>query len=408
MALHAQAWMWVLVAGAVHLLIFWFVTSGPPLASCINCTAGHPLSAADVRYYFEETSPGRPREAALAEYPPLAKLVIMAPRLVLVGPDLTVYLRAFELEMLLADLFILLAVAAWSAATAGAAAVPRRVAWFTAYVAVLSPLAYTRFDLVPTALAFASALAWGSGRPALGAVASALGTLTKLFPGSLAAVGFVHEIAHRNRTRMRGTLVFAVALPALTALTWTFGGHALFGSYLERKLQIESALAGIMMAGGRVAGLPMTLQNSHGAVELAMRGTRVLAALTLPLQGALLGATLYAVWRSRTSDFVRYGAAAILGLIVPGKVLSPQYLIWLTPFLSVLDGGAASRTRWLFLAACLATTVIFPFAYSELADFRWWAIGLLNLRNMLLLGCFLLLLGAPAARGRARVRSDGR
>lgn len=79
-------------------------------------------------------------------------------------------------------------------------------------------------------------------------------------------------------------------------------------------------------------------------------------------------------------------------------------LIWLVPFLSVLEGDAASRTRWLFLAACIATTVIFPFAYSELGHFHWWAIGLLNLRNMLLLGCFLLLLGG----GPARLRSDDR
>ena len=72
---------------------------------------------------------------------------------------------------------------------------------------------------------------------------------------------------------MRGTLVFIAALPALTALSWTFGGHTLFGSYVDRRLQLESTFAGILMAVGRMAGLPMAIVPSHGAFELGMRGT---------------------------------------------------------------------------------------------------------------------------------------
>jgi hypothetical protein len=87
----------------------------------------------------------------------------------------------------------------------------------------------------------------------------------------------------------------------------------------------------------------------------------------------------------------------MLALIIPARVFSPQYLIWLIPFLAVL-GETAFLVRWLFLAACVATTVLFPFAYSELGHFHWWAIGVLNLRNALLLGCFLLLVGEHRSR----------
>jgi Glycosyltransferase family 87 len=399
-----RALVWACPASVLHFLVFLFVTSGPPAAFCTHCTGGRLVNATDVSYYFEDTSPERSKEAALVEYPPLAKVVLMGPRLLATQGH--AYVRTFMLEMLLCNVLTVLVIALWSATTIGEAAVPRRLAWYTAYVAVLSPLVFTRFDLVPALLAFSAAIAWGSGLPTLGAVGSALGALTKLFPGSVAAVGFVHEFMHRERTRLRGTVVFAVSVPVLTALSWTFGGHALFASYLDRRLQLESALAGILMVVGQAAGLPMTAETSHGAIELGMRGTRLLAGLTLPLQGSFLSAALYSYWRTRGSDFLRYTTAAILALIVPAKVLSPQYLIWLVPFVSVLEGEVGRRARWLLLVCCVATIVIFPFRYYDLTQFRWWAIGLLNLRNALLLVLFgALILGRDTAHRTRAVAS---
>jgi hypothetical protein len=388
-----RAIAWALLTSVLHLLGFVFVTSGPSAAFCNHCTAGHLVSAVDVSYYFRSTSPERSREASLVEYPPLAKVVLMGPRLL--ASEERAYVRTFMLEMLLCDVLMVLVIALWSAATAGAATVPQRLAWYTGYVGLLSPVVFTRFDLVPTLLAFAAAIAWGAGRPTLGAIGSAVGALTKLFPGCVAALGCVHELMHRETTRLRGTVVFALSVLLLTALSWTFGGHAVFSSYLDRRLQLESAFAGVLMVVGQVAGLPMSAETSHGARELEMQGTGVLAALTLPLQGAFLFVTLYLYWRSRGSDFLRYTTAAIVALIVPAKVLSPQYMIWLAPFVSILEGEAGRRARWLFLACCVATTMIFPFGYAGLEHFRWWAIGLLNLRNALLLMLFgLLLAGA--------------
>jgi hypothetical protein len=400
----ARAAGWAVLFGAVHVLVFWFVTSGPRVAFCTNCTNGHLLNAGDVVRYFHDTSPTPPRELALVEYPPLARVVVLAPRLLVAQAD--AYARVFAFEMLICDLLAVLIIARWSAATAGAAAVPRRLAWYTAYVAALSPLAYTRFDLVPTVLAFAAAVAWNSGRSTLGAVGAAFGTLTKLFPGCVAAVGFVHEMTRGPESRMRGTLAFIVALPALTALSWTFGGHTLFLSYLDRNLQLESTFAGILMIVGRVAGLPMAIVPAHGAAELWTNGTHLLAMLTLPLQGALLCATLYACWRARGVEFLRFTAAAILALVVPAKVLSPQYLLWLTPFIAVLENGAGQRTRWVFLACCVGTTVIFPVRYADLTHFHWWAIGLLNARNALLLVLLGLLAGTRPAGGSTDPRPE--
>ena len=65
----------------------------------------------------------------------------------------------------------------------------------------------------------------------------------------------------------------------------------------------------------------------------------------------------------------RYSAAAVLAFIVFGKVLSPQYLIWLFPFLAVLDGRTGSLARKIFLLACLTTAMFYPgpgFSWSSI------------------------------------------
>ncbi len=68
---------------------------------------------------------------------------------------------------------------------------------------------------------------------------------------------------------------------------------------------------------------------------------------------------------------MRESAAAILAFILFSKVLSPQFLIWLVPFVSVLEGLTGKLARWLFLLCCLLTTLIFP----------WNFLGLLQLRD---------------------------
>ena len=84
--------------------------------------------------------------------------------------------------------------------------------------------------------------------------------------------------------------------------------------------------------------------------------------LAMPIQAAAL---LLVLWRARLSsaeDWPRFAAAILLAFIVTGKVLSPQYLIWILPFLAVMEGATGRRTRAIFLAGCLVTAFVFPWA----------------------------------------------
>jgi hypothetical protein len=96
------------------------------------------------------------------------------------------------------------------------------------------------------------------------------------------------------------------------------------------------------------------------------------------------------------TEGLRYSAAAVLAFIITGKVLSPQYLVWLFPFLAVLDGPSGRLARRLFLLGCVTTAMLYPGPGFVMAlDHRAGAILLLNLRNILLVWLLAWLLFGP-------------
>jgi hypothetical protein len=100
------------------------------------------------------------------------------------------------------------------------------------------------------------------------------------------------------------------------------------------------------------------------------------------------------------ADGLRYSAAAVLAFVAFGKVLSPQYLIWLFPFLAVLDGRTGNFARRVFLLYCLTTTLIYPGpGFFMILDHQAPAILLLNLRNAFMIWLLAVLLSRSTAEG---------
>ena len=113
--------------------------------------------------------------------------------------------------------------------------------------------------------------------------------------------------------------------------------------------------------------------------------------------------------RRGMAEGVRYAGAAILASLVTAKVLSPQYLVWMFPFIVALGGWTGSRARWLFLFVCLTTALIYPGpGFVQILDHQAIAISLLNLRNFLLLALLALLMFGPAVKNpnRACLRAN--
>jgi hypothetical protein len=187
------------------------------------------------------------------------------------------------------------------------------------------------------------------------------------------------------------------------AIWFGLGGRRVLdslGYHAERGLEIESLYGGALLLWGTITGTEVPLVFNYKAYHVASEWGARLAALAFPLQAAALLLVMGRFWWSGMTEGIRYSAAAVLAFILTGKVLSPQFLIWLFPFLAVLNGRTAGLARQIFLLCCLTTMLIYPGpGFPMILEHRAGAILLLNLRNVLLVWLLVVLLYGPARGG---------
>lgn len=368
-------------------------------------TVGRANVVADVGTYFQYASEALggavPYRDFLVEYPVFAFPLMLLPRLF--APSFARYQIAFGLEMLLANAATLLLVATQVERAEGARRVPFRLAWYTLFFASLCPVTVCRFDLAAMALTFAAAWAWSSGRSKLGGTLAGVGTLVKIVPGVIAAPALIWEVERWKAERGRGMRAFAVALIVGAGAWLALGGVKVWDSldyHVGRGVEIGSLYSGVLMLTAKATGSALATEYRHSSLEVLAPGSSWAATLGFPMQALALALVMWRSRGARWDETWRYAAAAVLGYVVFGKVLSPQYLIWLFPFMAVLGGRTGLWARGLFLLACLVTTMLYPAGFHWLLLFRGWTVGLLNYRNALLLGLWLLLVFGPRSRAR--------
>src|SRR5437588_1231 len=107
-----------------------------------------------------------------------------------------------------------------------------------------------------------------------------------------------------------------------------------------RPLQIESAAASLWLAAHQVLGLHLKLFFSHGSDNLyGHPPTTAASAMTIVqwLVIALVWVT-FALGKATKERLVLASAAAVCAFLFLGRVLSPQYLIWLVPLVMIAPG----------------------------------------------------------------------
>jgi hypothetical protein len=92
---------------------------------------------------------------------------------------------------------------------------------------------------------------------------------------------------------------------------------------------------------------------------------------------------------------VRWSAAALVAFVALGKVLSPQFLIWLVPLVALVAGVRGLRATALLALAAALTQLWFPYRYWELAlEFDPLASGLVLARDLVLVALLVVLVTA--------------
>jgi glycosyl transferase family 87 len=306
------------------------------------------------------------------EYPPGALPVFAAPAIGHEGFGL--YNREFQILMALCGVGALLAM---TLALRSLAASIERTAAALAFAAlaplVLGSVILYRYDLWPAALAVAGLAGVLAGRERLGFASLGLGIAAKLFPALLLPPAFAY--VWRTRGRRDALLALGAAAAVVAAVTLPFlalAPHGLWTSVerqVTRPLQIESLASGALLVAHQVGGLAITMESSRGSQNLTgslpdALGTASSALLVLTLLGIWVAAARGPATPER---LVRFSAASVVAFVALGKVLSPQFLIWLIPLVPLVRGRRGLAASALLGLALLLTQLWFPIRYWDLA-----------------------------------------
>jgi hypothetical protein len=333
------------------------------------------------------------------EYPPGALPMFALPGLAAPGHGQNVkpgFRRTFETLMWMCGAVALLAMALTLRAL-------RADPWVPLLFAAVAPLALgsvilSRFDLWPAVLVAGATAALVSARFRTGHALLGIGAAAKFYPGVLLPLAVAYTWKRRGRREALICLGLAVAVFALIFLPFVVlapGGvwHSV-SVQLGRPLQVESLGAALLLVAHHVFGFGLAGETSHGSQNVAGTAADVLGIASTVVQAAVL----VWIWVSfargpaTSSALVRASAAAICAFIAFGKVLSPQFLIWLIPVVPLVRGRRGLWAGALLLAALVLTQVWFPFRYFRLAlDFEAGLSWVLLARDLVLVALALLL-----------------
>ncbi len=337
------------------------------------------------------------------EYPPLAAAVFWFAGLLPAS-----YGTAFSFLMMIA--MVLTVVAVTLTARALGLSLARQVAagGITAFLPVLlGGLVGTRFDLVLAALVAWMLWAVVSDRMTTAWVLLAVAVLVKLVPlAFIPVLLIVHMRRHGGSDALRSALAGLGVLLVVTLPLALLAPSGLWDSvsyHLDRPLQLESTGAAYLMSMRLLAGIPLAVDTSFGSQGLAGEAPDLMALISTVLLVVLVLAIALTVLKlvntqppaADSTIFVAGIAATSVALLVAGKVLSPQFLVWIVPEAVRVRGRYGWAAAIVTAASLLLTQAYFPRAYWELVALQDPEMGLLVLRNAVLVVLLALVWPRP-------------
>ena len=303
------------------------------------------------------------------EYPPGALPAFVVPALL--SEDEHGFRDVFEgLMALFGVAIVLLAAVTLRGLRASKERTVGALALIAAFPLLLGSVVLTRFDLYAAAFVAAALAALVHRRDRLGFALLGAAVAVKLYPAVLVPVALAYVWQRRGRREALVSLAFCAAVVALAFLPFLVvapdGVAHSVGRQLSRPLQIESLGSAFYLAAHHLVGLDVEMRSGHGSQNLYATGTAVTAVeLTLVQIGVLVW-----IWLKRPATaegLVRWSAAALVAFVAFGKVLSPQFLIWLVPVVPLVAGLRGLRASVLLAVALLLTQLWFPSRYWDLA-----------------------------------------
>lgn|GEM_PF-1672924 len=333
------------------------------------------------------------------EYPPFVLPFFIAPAIVsnIFGPPTQErYVIFFQLEMYLLLIATLIVVVRFGQKLYPQLSLLVGVRYFTVAAVVFTFFISRRFDIVAALLVTLVFYLFYLKRQIWGGFVLGLATLTKLFPAIILPIALMYYWKIRKQLFPAEKIIlgfivsaFIITVPFLLFAQAGLKGFLTYHS--ERGIQIESVY-GIVIWLGSVAGLTTASSTSdHNSINLASSWGAPLSAVALPLTVLGLLAFYAYIWFKTREDknlsltwLIQASVIATLWFILSNKVLSPQYLIWLLPFLTFWRGARV----WLYIGACALSFIIFPVMGAAMVRVEWYAMLTITVRYLLVVGIF--------------------
>ena len=283
------------------------------------------------------------------EYPPLALPLFLIPGWI-AGHSWHVFERTFELMMLACGL-VTVGLGAWLLARERVtlARLAAGVALGALTPLLIGPVILSRFDLFPTMLTIAALAALATKRPRTAFFLLGLGVAVKAYPWVMVPLAAVYVWRNYSRREALIGLACFVGVVALFYVPFVaISPHGVLWSLRDqgtRPLQIESAGASLWLAAHQILG------SSPEAVLLPRLGQplrppaddRRFGDDHRPVDRDRARVGDFALGRATRERLVLSSAAAVCAFLFLGRVLSPQYLIWLVPLVMIAPGQARLR-----------------------------------------------------------------
>jgi len=281
------------------------------------------------------------------DYPPGALPVFAAPTYAGHPTDIGDYQRWFARLMLACGLGVLAFVLLARPPLHG-------VALVALSPVLLGPLVLSRYDLWPAAFVAASVAAFAGERPRLAWLALGCAVGAKLYPAVLVPVAIVWTLRRRGRGELwRGLAIFGVTVVAVFAPFALLAPHGVWLSVwdqVSRPIQVESLAASLLTTFGHPHAILSTSSVSiagHHGLETLTTVVELVSLIVLWIS--------FARGPAVPGRFFRYAAACVCAFVAFGKVLSPQYLIWLVPLVALVRGRRGLAAATLFAVIMVET-----------------------------------------------------
>jgi hypothetical protein len=362
------------------------------------------------------------------EYPPLAAPVIALPGVLGTGED--EFRWAYAAWTLLGGAAVVMLCGALARATGGDGC--RAMIAAALMPLVCGALLRTHFDLFPVALLLGALLLLCHERPRAGLALLGVGAMTKAFPLVAVPIALTWLASRHSKLAWQAALACAAVIVGIGTAAATISPEGALDAvryHLDRPVQIESSPA-VVLLGLDAIGLGETASvsshRSDGLLHPAADALTWLFAAAFFALVALLCARVAGGERAPAADARAAGAesplpggdggrrelvlasfAAVAGFAVFGKVLSPQFVIWVLPLGALAFAWRMHALAGAVVLVAVLTQVEFPAHYFDVVAREPWAISIVAARNLALLAVVVLAARALREPGVDRLASEG-